>query len=283
MVSRRVAVSTAAWACLGGTSGLVTGLASAQGSEFDDALSATLLARLSEIEKASVVRERQEFEMAEYAARPLVKRPAPSAKPISESAIRLILGFEVISQNHYQKRLTKPIWPGGDSGVTIGIGYDVGYVVKEWLLEDWQAFVDEQTIAELQGACGLKGGAAREVLKDCERVEVPWIVAERQFRDRMLPLYVAETMNSLPNSELLPPQCLGALVSLVYNRGSSFKLKGVRYAEMRAIRLHMVNKAFRKVPEELRGMKRIWEGKGLDGLIVRRELEAKLFEAGLQS
>lgn len=283
MVSRRIAVSTAAWACLGGISGLVTSLARAQGSDFDDALSAALLARLSDIEKASVERERQGFEAAEYAARPLLKRPMPSTTPISLSAIRLILGFEVISQNYYQKRLTRPIWPGGDSGVTVGIGYDIGYVVKEWLIEDWKAFVDEQTIAGLTDACGLKGGAARDALKDYERLEMPWSVAEKQFRDRMLPLYVAETMNSLPNSELLSSQCLGSLVSLVYNRGSSFKLKGPRYAEMRAIRLHMVNRAFRKVPEELRGMKRIWEGKGLDGLIVRRELEAKLFEAGLKS
>lgn len=283
MVTRRSAVSTVAWAWLGGMPRIATPQIRTAESDFDDVLSATLLAKQRDIEQASLARERQEFEAAQYAARPLAQRPRPSSTPVSERAIRLIVGFEVISQAYYEKKLIRPIWPGGDSGVTVGVGYDVGYVRKEWLREDWQSLIDEEAISNLVSACGVKGQAASGTLTDYEGVEVPWAVAEKQFRNRSLPLYVAETMNSLPNAEMLSAQCLGALVSLVYNRGASFKLKGPRYEEMRAIRLHMVTKAFSKVPEELRRMKRIWEGKGLDGLIARRELEAKLFEIGLKS
>ena len=33
------------------------------------------------------------------------------------------------------------------------------------------------------------------------------------------------------------------------------------------------------IAKELRKMKRIWQGKGLDGLLTRREAEAKLVES----
>jgi hypothetical protein len=36
-----------------------------------------------------------------------------------------------------------------------------------------------------------------------------------------------------------------------------------------------------KIPGHIRSMKRLWIGKGLDGLLLRREAEAKLFEKGL--
>lgn len=35
------------------------------------------------------------------------------------------------------------------------------------------------------------------------------------------------------------------------------------------------------IPNQFRSMKRLWIDKGLDGLITRREDEAKLFEEGL--
>ena len=36
-----------------------------------------------------------------------------------------------------------------------------------------------------------------------------------------------------------------------------------------------------KIAEELRAMKRVWVGKGLDGLITRREREARLVESAI--
>ena len=37
------------------------------------------------------------------------------------------------------------------------------------------------------------------------------------------------------------------------------------------------------IPAEIRAMKVLWRHRGLDGLILRRELEAQLFEAGLRA
>jgi hypothetical protein len=55
-----------------------------------------------------------------------------------------------------------------------------------------------------------------------------------------------------------------------------------RYREMRAIRQHMAERRFERIPDEFRSMKRLWRGKGLDGLLARRDREASLFEAGLK-
>jgi hypothetical protein len=51
---------------------------------------------------------------------------------------------------------------------------------------------------------------------------------------------------------------------------------------MRAIRQHMAERRFDRIPDEFRSMKRLWRGKGLDGLLGRRDREAALFETGLK-
>jgi GH24 family phage-related lysozyme (muramidase) len=78
----------------------------------------------------------------------------------------------------------------------------------------------------------------------------------------------------------LPDLCddaYGAIVSLVFNRGSS--LSGDSRLEMRNIRDLVPKKDYRGIAKQLRNMKRIWQGKGLDGLLERREAEAKLVES----
>jgi len=79
----------------------------------------------------------------------------------------------------------------------------------------------------------------------------------------------------------MPRLCLGALVSLVYNRGTSTDPAGLPGArkEMRDIRDAVAAGRFTDIPAALRAMKRLWpEGNGLRD---RREREAKLFEEGL--
>jgi hypothetical protein len=49
---------------------------------------------------------------------------------VSQKAIDLIVFYEVNDEPTYTRRYTAPTWPGGASGVTIGIGYDIGYVTK---------------------------------------------------------------------------------------------------------------------------------------------------------
>jgi GH24 family phage-related lysozyme (muramidase) len=83
----------------------------------------------------------------------------------------------------------------------------------------------------------------------------------------------------------LPAEVQGALVSLVYNRGSSMidKPGDDRRKEMRAIRDAVAVGNLRKIADQLRSMKRLWQGQSLGGLIARREAEADLVEEAIQS
>jgi hypothetical protein len=63
--------------------------------------------------------------------------PHTPGTAISDAAIDLIITFEVSSPAVYERKYRRPIWPRGRSGITIGIGYDVGYAVKGVLVRDW--------------------------------------------------------------------------------------------------------------------------------------------------
>lgn len=231
-------------------------------------------------------REREGFrEQYDYHfTKAIAPRNPPSSRAISEDAIKLIIAFEVTDQNRYENKFQQPTWPAGQSGVTIGVGYDLGYVTPEWLKEDWGGILNPGEITILRGACGLRGEHARQALPKFKKITIPWIEAGPQFRKNLLPRYTAETLARLPNSNKLSDDSLGAMVSLVYNRGASFNKSGPRYKEMRAIRQHMVHERFDQVPAAIRDMKRLWENvPNMRGLLQRRELEATLFERGLKS
>jgi len=54
-----------------------------------------------------------------------------------------------------------------------------------------------------------------------------------------------------------------------------------RRREMRAIRAAAAAGDLAEIAAQLRAMKRLWEGKGLGGLITRREEEAQLVESAM--
>jgi GH24 family phage-related lysozyme (muramidase) len=205
---------------------------------------------------------------------------AASTKPISSEAFDLIVEFEVSSEQTYTKRYRKPVWPEGHSGVTIGIGYDVGYASKPQLSADWSGAIDEAMIMALESALGVTGTSANALAKRLQaKIDVPWQSAIKVHREKVLPRWVGLVEGRLPNAGVIGPDCLGALVSLTYNRGASFAKSGDRFREMRNIEAHMTAKAFGSIPGELRSMKRIWPK--VKGLQKRREREALLFERGL--
>lgn len=200
---------------------------------------------------------------------------------ISQAAIDLIIREEVSSEAVYRKKYTRPEWPGVQSGVTIGIGYDVGYSTPARLRADWSGLIPDSMITALTRACGVTGDSAQGLLPSLRKVvNVPWEAAIGNFSRVVLPRWIKTVTDKLPNCDKLHPDCLGALVSLAYNRGPSFGNNGDRYREMRAIRALMASGNFAGIPAQFRSMKRIWPNvKGLQG---RREREAQLFEAGLK-
>lgn len=209
-----------------------------------------------------------------------------SGKIISEAAGNLIIEQEVSSEAAYKAKYQRPERPGGASGITIGIGYDCGYSTPDQIRKDWGGRISSDMVEVLATrAAGLKSGDAQARLAEVRpKVIVPWDAAVSEFYDVEVPRWVAKVNAYLPNTELLPPDCLGALVSLAYNRGPSFNNAGERYTEMRNIKSAMQAKRFADIPEQFRLMKRIWAGNpSMRGLVSRREQEAKLFERGLAS
>ncbi len=207
---------------------------------------------------------------------------APVSGAISEAALQLILACEVSSSQEYSLLYQAPSWPQGQSGVTIGVGYDLGYVSAAQFRADWGGRLDSAVLARLGAVCGVSGPAAQAHLAGLRDIAIPWPVAEDMFRTRTIPDHAARTRQALANTDLLSPDSFGALVSLVYNRGAAFTATGDRYREMRAIRDAMARRDFAAIPAQFRAMKRLWQNvPGLAGLVTRREREALLFAGGL--
>lgn len=220
---------------------------------------------------------------ADFETRAVAPRVKPSSLPISDDAYKLIVLFEVTSAKLYDQKYQKPVWPGGESGVTIGVGYDLGYVKPEWFQEDWGGRLSPATAARLKPACGKRGPAAKAIYKSYADVAIPWTVADPQFRQKLIPLYTGLTVSKLPAAARgLPQDCLGALVSLVYNRGAPFRSEKPRFREMKRIYGHLEDGELDQIPAEILAMRRIWQGQPkMRGLVKRRELEAALFSQGL--
>lgn len=204
---------------------------------------------------------------------------ARSDLKISEDAISLIVAAEVSSESNYKRKLIRPIWPKGHSGATIAIGFDIGQGKADTVRGAWENYLPKETIDELVKCAEKTGQQGKICTKSIQHVVVPWDAAMSQFR-YYLPFVVAQTQAAFDNFELLTPDSRGALVSLVYNRGPDVSLRN-RREEMYNIAQLMVDRNFSKIPSQIREMKKIWTKKDQRGLLIRRELEAQLFEIGL--
>jgi hypothetical protein len=204
-------------------------------------------------------------------------------KLIADEARDLIVAEEVSSRATYNRRYRHPEWPGGASGITCGIGYDVGAGVKNkaQLHKDWDGVIPPQMVKTLEGVIGITGTRARNLLQGVQSVDIPWEAAIQVFDNVDVPRWYRQCKKALPNFEVLSPLCKGALVSLAYNRGASFSKRGPRYAEMRNIRALMEEKDFDRIPAQFRKMRRLWASRSNRGVALRREHEARLFEKGL--
>jgi hypothetical protein len=197
----------------------------------------------------------------------------------SQAAIDLIVAEEISSPAYYQAHYQHPDWPGGMSGVTIGIGYDCGYSTSATINDDWSGKLSDNMVRALMSVAGIHGSAASSHAHELHFVTVPFGAAMDVFKNRDMPKWESIVAKALPNTDKLSPDSFGALVSLAYNRGASFSNAGDRYMEMRAIYHFMSIASFNQIPTEFRSMKRLWPA--MKGLRDRREHEAVLFEKGL--
>lgn len=206
------------------------------------------------------------------------------SKRISQPAFDLIVSFETGGRPYYDKLLARPSWPGGASGVTIGFGYDLGY--EKGLEPDWHDYLDEDQLHRLSRTLGLTGSRAKQALSGVRDIVIPWDQAAAVFDDHTLPQEIRNTLRTYPGSaDKLPPDAFGALVSLIFNRGTA--TDGDRRLEMRAIKTIIdesptpaTQVTLDRIAKQFRSMKRLWHNDpDSDGdLVDRREAEATLVE-----
>lgn len=202
----------------------------------------------------------------------------PKIPQLSQKAIDLILESEGIDQ--------PSIWPGGESGITIGYGVDIGADPSS--LNHWVGVLSEDEIKLLQIAKGKTGIAASSIKNKFKNIRVTKEQSLKVFENKTLPIEIEKTIKTFPGVDALPNEILGPLVSLIYNRGTD--LSGSRRTEMKEIhdliynystltddqKKLKLNQTVIGISEQFKKMKRLWIGKNLDGLLVRRDAEASL-------
>jgi GH24 family phage-related lysozyme (muramidase) len=257
----------------------------------------------AEFEALLAYREAQEVAMdaapeAPAPARMFAFGAAAATRGISRRATDLIVAYETGGKDYYERHFrSRPVWPKASSGITIGCGYDLGYVSPRAFEADWAELLRTLTAAQraaLTSCIGFHSGKhseaqMRALLAKVQEMKVPWETALSVFSQRTLPLYIFKTAAALPNTEKLSDDSFGALVSLTFNRGASYsrarnwaKDRLDRYREMRAIKSLMAQEKFAGIPDQIRAMVRIWTGTAIElGMRRRRMDEAKLFADGL--
>lgn len=204
-----------------------------------------------------------------------IPTPTPRTWPGAEAATALIVRWEVTSPAVYAKRYQGVICPGGASGPTIGIGYDLGHQPRGTILGDW---ADHPDVERLADGAGVVGEAACAAYRAAHRdIRVPYAMAAAVFEQSTLPAYHATARRAFRvgwDGYGDKPQA--AAVSLVYNRGAS--MRGERNREKRAMRDTCIPAADRPCSAgELRSMCRLWDGTpNGKGLCARRHDEARV-------
>ena len=199
----------------------------------------------------------------------------PAIEGFPQAAVSLILEAEGIDQ--------PAKWPGGESGITLGYGCDIGADPKS--LEFWRGILSDHQIKRLAVAKGKTGSAAAAIARQFSDINVSKADSLRVFMEHTLPIEIALTRKTYPGIDLLPSTVLGAMTSIVYNRGPS--LDGGRRSEMRQINdvitqfantpsdRRDVKATLEKIAGLIQSMKRLW-GNDQRGLLIRRDAEAKL-------
>ena len=173
---------------------------------------------------------------------------------ISKKSIDFIIQQEVGGRAVYDKKYSKPTWAGGESGLTLGLGYDVGYVTDKQLFIDWKD-LNLNFLNALKRFCGIKGEKVKPMMKgEVLNVVVPYNIAYDVFVKVSIPKYYAMTKKIYPQLDTLNEDTQGALVSMVYNRGAS--LVGDGRKEMRAIVDLVAKQDYEGIADQIEASKR---------------------------
>jgi GH24 family phage-related lysozyme (muramidase) len=197
---------------------------------------------------------------------------------ITDKDIEFIVKEETGGRSYYEKTYKKTfVWPGGFSGPTAMVGIDIGYYTRAEIDDIFKPLTTPEELVKIQGGRGKTGENGKEYTKALKGITFEWDEAIEVFKKHTLPKFIALTEKTFPGVEDLCTGAQAAMLSLVFNRGTS--LSGERRKEMAAIKRLIAAKDYKNIATQFRLMKRLWP-KG-NGLIGRREREAKLVESCL--
>jgi len=199
---------------------------------------------------------------------------------ISSAGADLIVRWEVISPQHYAARLERPVCPvcyKTPSGITIGIGNDLGHTTLGIFEQVWQGHPQR---ADLLPVIGLRGAEAQRALPSVAHVRTPYALAWRVFADIDLVNAWRICRRAFgPMYATAQQVVIDALGSVCHNRGGA--MGGPARVEMRAIRdVCLPARDALCTARQIREMKRLWSDVG--GLRDRRDSEAAYIERGLR-
>jgi hypothetical protein len=102
--------------------------------------------------------------------------------------------YEVVDKaadflNRIESVQEHPYWLGGRSGVTLGIGWDIGYHTRAELFSIW-ADLGSDALARLAPAAGKMGGAAHALLPHLKSVQVPTDISRHALVSSLRKYYI---------------------------------------------------------------------------------------------
>ena len=118
----------------------------------------------------------------------------------SSVGLEWIVKFEISSEAYYNRFLKHPTWPGGDSGITIGVGYDLGFVTIAQMRRDWSGKIADADLRKLEKICGLKAEKAQSKVKlvSIRAVAVSLESASKVFHTSSLPAFAKKCLKAYP-------------------------------------------------------------------------------------
>lgn len=169
--------------------------------------------------------------------------------------------------------------PLDTSGITLGFGDDLGQHPKGDPLIEWgEVGIPPEQLRRLRGVVGLRGQAARDAAIGLRDIRISESQALAVFLHVLWPRYAALAEQAFPGLRemaVYAPDAACALVALVYNRGGKVDEadldhpENFRREEMRFIRDAVLETNLPKIANNLVIMARLWNGKGVPGLLKR--------------
>ncbi|MBK1883651.1 hypothetical protein JIN85_14615 [Luteolibacter pohnpeiensis] len=198
---------------------------------------------------------------------------------ISKESWDLIIEYEVGGgAGYYNRYLKQPTVPPGESGITIGIGYDLRFNSPSQIRKDWGDRLPKETVDRLCSVSGLNHSYSKAALPRVKSISIPWETALEVYRENTVPRFSKLAKSAYPGITKMNPDIQGVMLSTSFNRGTSFIPYSTR-KELIWTRDDIAAKKDSKLPDYQLQMRRLWPN--IAGLQRRYAAHAGLMQKSL--